>query len=201
MAAAYLSRLGLNTAVLERRPVLGGAAVTEEIVPGYKFSRASYVLSLLRPKIFSDLELKKHGLKVYLRDPGSYTPIRPDLVKDGGPTSISLGMCPRKNREQIARFSQRDAEKYEEFEEQLEQFVAAVDPLLDSAALDLRSLKDASLIQKLKMIRDNWQLYRSAKILGPHAAAFYELMTAPTTKILDKWYVIQSVILSWTKYQ
>ena len=51
--------------MLERRPVLGGAAVTEEIVPGYKFSRASYVLSLLRPQIFTDLELKKHGLKVH----------------------------------------------------------------------------------------------------------------------------------------
>ena len=54
----------MKTAVLERRHVLGGAAVTEEIVPGYKFSRASYVLSLLRPQIFTDLELKKHGLKV-----------------------------------------------------------------------------------------------------------------------------------------
>lgn len=64
VAAGYLSRLGVKTAVLERRHVLGGAAVTEEIVPGYKFSRASYVLSLLRPQIFTDLELKKHGLKV-----------------------------------------------------------------------------------------------------------------------------------------
>ena len=61
---SYLARSGVKTAVLERRPVLGGAAVTEEIVPGYKFSRASYVLSLLRPQIFTDLELKKHGLKV-----------------------------------------------------------------------------------------------------------------------------------------
>ena len=61
---SYLARSGVKTAVLERRAVLGGAAVTEEIVPGYKFSRASYVLSLLRPQIFTDLELKKHGLKV-----------------------------------------------------------------------------------------------------------------------------------------
>ena len=64
VAAGYLARHGVKTAVLERRHVLGGAAVTEEIVPGYKFSRASYVLSLLRPQIFADLELKKHGLKV-----------------------------------------------------------------------------------------------------------------------------------------
>ena len=53
-----------RTCVLERRHIIGGASVTEEIVPGFKFSRASYVLSLLRPQIFKDLELKKHGLKV-----------------------------------------------------------------------------------------------------------------------------------------
>ena len=64
VSAGYLARLGIKTAVLERRHVLGGAAVTEEIVAGYKFSRASYNLSLLRPQIFSDLELKKYGLKV-----------------------------------------------------------------------------------------------------------------------------------------
>ena len=52
-----------RTCVLERRHIIGGASVTEEIVPGFKFSRASYVLSLLRPQIFKDLELKKHGLK------------------------------------------------------------------------------------------------------------------------------------------
>ena len=53
-----------RTCVLEKRHVIGGAAVTEEIVPNFKFSRASYVLSLLRPQIMTDLELKKHGLKV-----------------------------------------------------------------------------------------------------------------------------------------
>ncbi|XP_058437199.1 pyridine nucleotide-disulfide oxidoreductase domain-containing protein 2 isoform X5 [Marmota monax] len=58
VAAAYLQRLGVNTAVFERRHVIGGAAVTEEIIPGFKFSRASYLLSLLRPQIYTDLELK-----------------------------------------------------------------------------------------------------------------------------------------------
>ena len=52
-----------------------------------------------------------------------------------------------------------------------------------------RNVMDSSLLDKLKLLKDNWQLVKSAKILGPHAAAFYELMTAPTTKILDKWYV------------
>ena len=109
VSAAYLAKSGFKTAVLERRHVVGkssnfmffsrpnhdlisgGAAVTEEIVSGFKFSRASYVLSLLRPQIFQDLELSKHGLKVHLRDPSSYTPIRPDLLKEGYPTSLTLG--------------------------------------------------------------------------------------------------------------
>ena len=53
--------------MLEKRHIIGGAAVTEEIVPGFKFSRASYLLSLLRPQIMTDLELKKHGLKVHIK--------------------------------------------------------------------------------------------------------------------------------------
>ena len=57
-----------RTCVLEKRHIIGGAAVTEEIVPGFKFSRASYLLSLLRPQIMTDLELKKHGLKVNFKN-------------------------------------------------------------------------------------------------------------------------------------
>ena len=135
----------------------GGAAVTEEIVPGYKFSRASYVLSLLRPQIFTDLELKKHGLKVvmnkiniqvcrlinailkvYLRDPSNYTPIRPEWVQPGKPSSLLLGMCEKMNKENISKFSKKDAIAYQEYEHELEQFVKAVDPLLDAAAVDVR---------------------------------------------------------------
>lgn len=58
--AAYLAKAGKRVVVLERRHLLGGASVTEEIVPGFKFSRASYLISLLRPQIVKDLELKVH---------------------------------------------------------------------------------------------------------------------------------------------
>ena len=51
----------------------------------------------------------------------------------------------------------------------------------------LRALKDASFFEKMKILKQHWHLVKSAKIIGPHAQAFYELMTAPTTKILDKW--------------
>src|SRR3954465_5227055 len=64
VAAAYLAKAGKRVVVLERRPLVGGAAVTEEIFPGFKFSVFSYVVSLLRPEIIRDLELPKHGLQV-----------------------------------------------------------------------------------------------------------------------------------------
>src|SRR6476619_6653514 len=74
VAAAYLARGGLRTLVLERRHVLGGAAVTEEIVPGFRFSVASYVVSLLRPEIIRELDLPRHGLDILPLD-GTFTPV------------------------------------------------------------------------------------------------------------------------------
>ncbi|KAL4566980.1 hypothetical protein LXL04_022550 [Taraxacum kok-saghyz] len=73
-AAAYLAQSGLSVAVLERRHLIGGAAITEELIPGFKFSRCSYLQSLLRPSIIRDLELHRHGLKLMKRSPSSFTP-------------------------------------------------------------------------------------------------------------------------------
>src|SRR3989475_13280632 len=64
VCAAYLARAGRKTLVLERRPLVGGAAVTEEVFPGFKFSVFSYVVSLLRPEIIRDLDLPRHGLQI-----------------------------------------------------------------------------------------------------------------------------------------
>src|SRR6187402_1844736 len=72
-AAAYLARAGKRVLVLERRHVVGGAAVTEEIFPGFKFSVASYVVSLLRPEIIRELDLVSHGLEILPLD-GTFTP-------------------------------------------------------------------------------------------------------------------------------
>src|SRR5438309_4951906 len=72
--AAYLAKAGKKVVVLERRHVLGGAAVTEEIFPGYKISLCSYVVSLLRPEIIRDLDLTRHGLEILPRD-GTFTPM------------------------------------------------------------------------------------------------------------------------------
>src|SRR4029078_1813467 len=72
--AAYLARAGLSTLVLERRHVLGGAAVTEEVFPGFRVSVASYVVSLLRPEIIRELDLPSHGLEILPLD-GTITPL------------------------------------------------------------------------------------------------------------------------------
>src|SRR5260221_5400081 len=74
IAAAYLARAGMETLVLERRHVLGGAAVTEEIFPGFRFSVFSYVVSLLRPEIIRELDLPRHGLDILPLD-GTFTPL------------------------------------------------------------------------------------------------------------------------------
>ena len=92
---------------MERRPIVGGACVTEELLPGYRFSTASYVLSLLRPEIVRDLRLREHGLEV-LPCRASFTPF-----PDG--RSLLLGLGDREDARQIARFSGRDAEAYPRF--------------------------------------------------------------------------------------
>src|ERR1700746_365825 len=106
VTAAYLARAGLRTVVREGRDVLGGAAVTEEIVPGFRFSVASYVVSLLRPEIVRELELPRHGLQI-LPLHGTLTPPDDDYVwrvNDHGRTIRGL-----------RRWSLSDAEAYEEY--------------------------------------------------------------------------------------
>ncbi|KAH9663184.1 Amino oxidase domain-containing protein [Citrus sinensis] len=104
-AAAYLARAGLSVAVLERRHVIGGAAVTEELIPGFKFSRCSYLQSLLRPSLIKELELARHGMKLLKRNPSSFTP-----CLDG--RYLLLGPDKQLNHSEISKFSERDADAY-----------------------------------------------------------------------------------------
>ncbi|CAG2186099.1 Pyridine nucleotide-disulfide oxidoreductase domain-containing protein 2 [Mytilus edulis] len=189
VTAAYLQKSGKNVCVLERRHVIGGAAVTEEIVPGFKFSRASYVLSLLRPQIITDLELKKYGLKVYLRDPNSYTPLIKPGGLDGKARSLLLGRDGEENVRQIAQFSKKDAEMFVKYEHMLERIVAAIEPLLDSNPVYLpHVLASATFKEKLSQLPSLKSLLQSVPSEENDVSAFTELMTAPTTKILDKWF-------------
>src|ERR1700727_2563518 len=106
VTAAYLARAGRKVLVLEKRHVLGGAAVTEEIIPGFKFSVFSYVVSLLRPEIIRDLDLPRHGLEILPLD-GTITPMQNgDYLwreNDHGRT-----------RRELERHSKLNADAYEE---------------------------------------------------------------------------------------
>ena len=93
VAAAYLARAGRRVVVLERRHLLGGAAVTDELVPGFRFSVASYVVSLLRPEIIRDLELKSHGFEMIPRNPSSFSPFPDNRYLMLGPDKAET-QCP-----------------------------------------------------------------------------------------------------------
>lgn len=176
VASAYLAKAGKKVAVLEKRHVLGGAAVTEEIIPGYKFSRASYVLSLLRPKIIDELELKRHGLKVHLRNPNSFTPLI------DGSNSLTLGDGHQNTYNEIAKFSKQDAENYFKFDAKLEKFSQAIEPLLDASPPNLNN----SLFAERENIK---KLYQMGKILGvKNIPEFYKLLTAPISTVLNEWF-------------
>src|SRR6188474_1052946 len=107
VAAAYLARAGRSVIVLERRPMLGGAAVTEEVFPGFKFSVFSYVVSLLRPEIIRDLELPRHGLQILPLE-STITPL------DNG-DYLGSWADPDESRRELARHSPRDAEAMIQF--------------------------------------------------------------------------------------
>ena len=107
VTAAYLAQAGRRVLVLEQRPVIGGAAVTEEVFPGFKFSVCSYVVSLFRPHIIRELELTKHGMQLIPLE-CSFTP---HLEGQG----LVRWSDANRTRREVSRFSQKDAEIYPEF--------------------------------------------------------------------------------------
>src|SRR5438876_3865586 len=113
VTAGYLARAGMAVLVLERRDVVGGACVTEEIWPGFKVSTASYVNSLLRPEIVRDLDLHRHGYEMLPRNPSSFTPFP-------GGRYLLLGPDEELVRREVAKFSKRDVEALPRYEAMLE---------------------------------------------------------------------------------
>src|SRR5512140_2870835 len=143
VAAAYLAHAGKKVVVLERRHVLGGAAVTEEIFPGFKFSEFSYVVSLLRPEIIRDLELPRHGLRI-LPLPSTFTP-----TEDGD--YLGLWDDHDLTRREIYRHSPRDAEAYDEYGRLMVRMAKAVKPFLSLVPPDPSSLSPRDLVGLMKV--------------------------------------------------
>src|SRR5579862_7693747 len=113
VCAFYLARAGLTVRVLERRHVVGGAAVTEEFHPGFRNSTASYTVSLLNPKVIRDLRLAEHGLRIIERPLANFLPLSErDYLKVGGGVAAT--------QQEFARFSSRDAERLPQYYASLE---------------------------------------------------------------------------------
>jgi phytoene dehydrogenase-like protein len=172
--AAYLARAGKKVLVLERRHVLGGAAVTEEVFPGFKFSVCSYVVSLLRPEIIRDLDLPRHGLEILPLD-GTFTPMPNGdylwRVNDHG-----------KTRRELARHSKLDAEAYEEFGKAMQAMCRFVKPILGMVPPDPATLNPRELM-KLLFIGRRFQGLSSEDKYNQ-----VQLMTMSAIDFLDQWF-------------
>jgi phytoene dehydrogenase-like protein len=174
VAAAYLAKAGRRVLVLERRHVLGGAAVTEEVYPGFKYSVCSYVVSLFRPHIIRELNLTKHGMQLIPLE-CSFTPHLegPGLVR---------WPDPNQTRREVSRFSQKDAEIYPEFSLAMTKMGFFVKRIIDSPPPDPGSIHPAELGKVgalVKHLRD----------LGPDMMELHaQLLTMSGVDFLKMWF-------------
>jgi phytoene dehydrogenase-like protein len=173
-AAAYLARAGKKVLVLERRHVLGGAAVTEQVFPGFKFSVCSYVVSLLRPEIIRDLDLPRHGLEILPLD-GTFTPM---------PNGDYLWRVNdhAKTRREIARHSKLDAEAYDEYGKAMVEMGRFVKPILNMTPPDPMSL-DPRELKKLLFLAHRFRALPDSDRYNQ-----IQLMTMSAIDFLDQWF-------------
>ena len=173
-AAAYLGKAGRKVLVLERRHVLGGAAVTEEVFPGFKFSVCSYVVSLLRPEIIRELDLPRHGLEILPLD-GTFTPM---------PNGDYLWRVNdhAKTRREIARHSKLDAEAYDEYGKAMVEMARFVKPILNMTPPDPLSSNPRELAKFWFLLR------RFSRLADDDRYNQLQLMTMSAVDFLDQWF-------------
>ena len=173
--AAYLARAGQRVVVLERRSILGGACVTEELWPGYRISRAAYVAGLLRPSVIRELDLERHGLRLVARRPASsFTPL-----PDG--RGLLLGEDHHASEASIAQFSRADAAAFPRYEAVLDRAARVLEPLLDVPPPDPAHLhaRDLAPLARAGM---------RALGLRRDVAALARLLLAPARTTLEGWF-------------
>jgi phytoene dehydrogenase-like protein len=173
-AAAYLARAGRKVLVLERRHVLGGAAVTEEVFPGFRFSVCSYVVSLLRPEIIRELDLPRHGLEILPLD-GTFTP-----MPDGN--HLWRANDHAATRREIARHSKLDAEAYDEYAKAMVEMARFVKPILGMIPPDPMALNPRGWLQLASLGR------RFLSLAGRDRYNQLQLMTMSAADFLDQWF-------------
>lgn len=172
-----LAKAGLRTLILERRSIVGGACVTEEVWPGYQVSTTSYVLSMFPDKIVRELELKRFGFELIPTD-SLFIP-----YEDG--TAMVMWNDQRQTCAEIAKFSPRDAERFPEYSAYLGRAADFVREIVWKTApgkLDTRALRDAAWVA--------WRL----KKMGHEAFQFVDLMTMSIYDFLSKWFESDKLI-------
>jgi phytoene dehydrogenase-like protein len=172
--AAYLARAGLRVKVVERRHVVGGAAVTEEFHPGFRNSVCSYVVSLLNPKVIRDLELQRHGLTILDRPSGSFC-----LLPDGQHLHLSRDAAVA--RSDIAKFSRKDAESYDAFDSEIADMAEVLREVVQQPAPNMNG-----------GVRDLWSALklgnRLRKLSLRQQSTLADLMTMSVGDYLDRWF-------------
>ena len=182
VCAAYLAKAGLRTLVLERREIVGGAAVTEEFAPGFRASRFSYVMSLLHPRVIRELELGAHGLQVL--------PANDLFCPLGGDAYIVYSDDLRRTQAEFARFSRRDAEVYPEFTRHLDEAARLVRGLLFETPVDPTR-------RRWKNFRDTAGLLWRQRSIGDRMYRLIDLLTQSAYDYLSVWFesdVIKSLL-------
>jgi len=172
--AAYLAKAGKSVLVLEKRPVVGGSAVSEEVFPGFTYTVCSYVVSLFRPHIVRDLELARHGLEIIPLE-ASFSPL-PD-----GDSLCRWGDA-HKTRREIARFSAKDAEIYPEFSLAMSQLARFTKSIIDNPAPNPASLNPVEIVHALRTS----QGLREAN--ADQRFTYLKLLTMSAADFLDQWF-------------
>ena len=177
VCAAYLAAAGLKVTVLERRSVVGGAAVTEEFHPGFRNSVAAYTVSLLNPKVIRDLELPRHGLKIVERTLANFLPL-----DDGRYLKIGAG----KTEQEVAKFSARDATRLAAYGERLE---IIADVLRDLVLETPPNVTAGSWLEAIpELLRSSKMGRRIAKLDMAMRRELLDLFVDSAGGYLDHWF-------------
>lgn len=175
VTAGYLARAGWKVLVLERRSIVGGACVTEEVFPGYRVSTASYLVSLLQDKVVRELELPRYGYKVFPKNPAYFAP-----YPDGRYMFMYQDMA--RTCQEIAKFSDRDAERYPAYEAYIEGIARLIEPLFLQPPPQFPPQRLSDWLDPLRAGRTLLGLSNT------QLADAIKLMTRSVQAILDEWF-------------
>jgi phytoene dehydrogenase-like protein len=180
VTAAYLARAGRKVLVLERREMVGGCAVTEEIWPGYRVSTGAYLTSLMQERIIRELDLERHGYVVDAKDPAFFS-----AFPDG--RHFFMWQDRAKTLAEIAKFSRHDAAVYPAYEDRLERISQVVEGLLLTAPPQFPPSGAMGFVDYLKVAGRMWGL------TGREIVALVKIFTQSAAEFLDEWFESEEV--------